>query len=108
MNKPDGLMITKHLGKIENINIGISGYQDAMFGLTINFVTNNFNVSTFISAGWVNNLSENLSNKLTDRLSLLLVEAKKKNMSELKGTPVEVQVNKDGSFNSFRILTEVL
>jgi len=105
------------LGKIEKIEFGKGGYQEAEFGLSITFSGQSWGIATFISGGWAGKRSESAKWTEEDRLksmgqmclkvNTLLDDAKVDCVSKLKGTPCEV-VTANGRFHSFRILKEVL
>lgn len=101
--------MTKELGKIRNIILGFGGYQDSMFGLTINFDMRSGSISTFISGGWYdNNLAVNNSyESLCKEIINFLKQAKVSSIDQLKNKPVEISLDRN-TFVSFRILTEVL
>lgn len=110
----------KELGKITSVEVGIGGYQDAMFGISFTFsFGGGAGVSDFVGA-WdpeCIKVSEYTKWSETDRdvelakmcrfISKLLSEAKVRYVDELKGIPVEVSFE-GNTLQSWRILTEVL
>jgi len=112
-------MLTKQLGKISSIRLGIGGYQGSMLGLHICFELENSGICTTHST-WDYETTEHTKHckwtaqsrldKYADimvRISKLLKDAKVQDISQLKGIPVEIKL--DGlNFYSYRILTEVL
>jgi len=112
--------MTKELGKITDIKIGLGGYNDAMFGLTINLGGKGWGCKDFISGGWdINTIDrypdckwtesdrKKMQSDLVGRISNLLAQARVKNLNELKDIPVEAIF--DGTtLESWRILTEVI
>lgn len=107
------------LGKITSISFGIGGYQDAMLGLNVSLGGDGWGVGdnrSFWSAALVE-CSEYAKWTEEDRSARyaeimryvddLLHKAKKNNVAELKGVPVEV-IFEGNTLKSWRILTEVL
>jgi hypothetical protein len=106
----------KKLGRIASISFGWGGYQDAMIGLSVSLEGNGWGVGDFKGA-WGIERTDYCEWSEDDRvrqlgeaaifLRDLLIKAKKQTISELKGTPVEVEF--DGmALKSWRILEEVL
>jgi len=107
----------KILGKIEKVRYGFGGYDDAMFGLSLTFsmdggkrgvsdfrgtwITRSSNAQ-FSESEWLNSYT-NTAVFIRD----LLLQAKVKEISQLAGTPVEVEVDQN-TLKSWRVLTEVL
>ena len=112
-------MSEKVLGKIDRISLGMGGYQDAMFGLHIDFkLSNGYHVSDGdcywgygIEAGkltkWSESDREQKWGKIMTRIAKLCHQAKVDSFDKLKGIPVEVEIEYDG-LKSWRILEEVL
>lgn len=114
----------KHLGKIESVSFGISGYQDAMLGIHFSFSfdkccgigDSKCAWDTQIECGSKSVWTEQDRSKSYDEImrytSKLLNDAKVKYVHELKGKPVELEFDGHGglgsSLKSWRILTEVL
>lgn len=106
----------KELGKIKSAEIGFGGYQDAMFGVTFNLGGESWGVFDFWGtwsadptegAHWTK--SEQLANRaeVMEKLRILLIKAKKINLSDLKGIPIECFFE-GNAISNWRILTEVL
>ena len=109
-------MIETRLAKISKAKFGFGGYQDAMIGLSVSFSGDGWGTSDFKGA-WAIKRSEGAKWTDHERISTLgetvmflndlLTQAKKNNVAELAGTPVEVTF--DGMrMTSWRVLTEVL
>ena len=112
-------MISKKLGKITKANFGIGGYNDAMIGLFLCFefdgsgIASDFStwdpniVKCSIHAKWSEYDRDRQYKKIMEKLSQTLKDAKKKTVSDLVGTPVEVTL-KGNMLEDWRVLTEVL
>lgn len=110
----------KLLGKIHSINFGFGGYDDSMIGFSIVLSGEGWGVGDFrgcwgpqadtddASGKWTANERASVYAETVAWAGYLLRDAKKKNLNELAGTPVEVVFAKDGSLVSWRILKEVL
>jgi hypothetical protein len=111
---------TTLLGKITKVRFGAGGYQDAMFGLTVELDSKGICCSDFISAGWYPGIIEpdkNTEWSEEDRakeqaaaintIAHILRTAKVEGIKELKGRPVEFKTL-DRMLVSWRILDEVL
>lgn len=112
----------KVLGKISTIQFGIGGYQNCFLGLHICFDLNcGAGVCSPFHGTWCPGLvdpsnehykwSESDRDKILAKtmrfIGKLLLDAKKHDINELVGVPVEVTL--DGTvFHDFRILKEVL
>ena len=106
----------KYLGKIESVRLGNGGYQDAMFGLSLTFVFG-CAISTFNGTWGLDISCENARWTEDDRdrefaatmrlINQTMRDAKVKELSELKGIPVEVTIER-WALKSWRVLTEVL
>ena len=108
----------KRIGKINSISLGYGGYQDAQFGLSVDFTSKNgWGVSDFKGCWSTDTKSKGCKWTEKDRdasfaetmrlINKLLSESNKKSLDQLKGTPVEVTF--DGNMlKSWRILTEVI
>ena len=113
-------MIEKKLGKIEKVHFGLTGYQDAMLGLSLTFSGDGWGVGTNEPMFWdANTIQHDKYSKWSEedrdkayaktmrRISDLLKDAKVNEIHRLLGKPVECTF--DGlSLVEWRILTEVL
>ena len=106
----------KELGKIQRFEIGIGGYDDAMFGLSVTLGGKGWGVGDF-DGTWTMEPGENHKwNKqdqhkcwadMCQRVLKLMQQAKAKTTNDMVGVPVEVTF--DGNkLDSWRILEEVL
>lgn len=104
------------LGKITRAEFGFGGYQDAQFGFSVTLEGKGWGVNDFIG-DWSIERTDRCQWTEQDRqknifnaawcLKKTLEDAKKRHVSELKGTPIEVTL--DGmTLKSWRVLTEVL
>lgn len=103
----------KYLGKIEFAEYGILYDREQHIGLRLGFTfggaavcsgeTYVVNLAARSTEGEIQAALMELTRKIRD----LLIAAKCDNVSELKGKPVEVTIEKS-LFKTFRILTEVL
>lgn len=112
-------MVIKELGKISNISFGLGGYKDCCIGLHITFEGKGWGVSTDKDTWDKNLVSWSDSCKWTEQerldqyaeivcyISDLLYKAKKTDVNQLKGVPVEVTFE-NSIIKSWRILEEVL
>ena len=112
------MSIEKTLGKIESVNIGLGGYQDAMMGISFNLSHGGaWGVADFWGtwgleidskgAKWTEADRDAKFAETMRKINRLLIDAKVDNVNQLKGKPIEVTC--DGmSMVSWRILTEVL
>lgn len=110
---------TKELMKISNVAFGAGGYQDAQFGLFLDFSSKSSGVSASIVGGWDYSIKVDKYTKWTEEdrshdmaqmcktISQILSDAKVSSVDKLKGIPVEV-VFSQRTIQSFRILEEVL
>ncbi len=108
-------MTRTELGKIQSISFGFGGYDDAMFGASFTLGGSGWGVGDFNGtwATWSKGCKwskeeqkEHLGNTVLF-LRDLCAEAKVKEVSKLKGIPVEV-VFEDNTLKSWRVLKEVL
>ena len=113
-------MERKYLGKINSVKFGLVGYQEAMFGLSLDFrFDGSSGCATTITGGWSNSIECTENCKWTEKdrnkqraemcqqVNQLLIDAKVEYVDQLQGKPIEITL--DGqSFKEFRILTEVL
>ena len=106
----------KKLGRIRCARFGMGGYQDAMFGLTLDFDLKGCGVGTFYGY-WATERSEYCKwtederllalGKVCMKLAELLQQCGGNSVGDLVGKPVEVTL--DGNrLASWRLLTEVL
>ena len=108
----------KRLGKISSATFGYGGYQDAQFGLSIGIEAPGWGVGDFKGA-WSTDIKVDKHTQWTEEdrskhfadtmrfLNDLLRKAKVRDVSKLRGIPVEVEF--DGTLlKSWRILEEVL
>lgn len=107
----------KVLGRIASISLGMGGYQDAMFGLTI-VLHGGAGGCTDFHGFWASKPSEGAEWSINDqdtefakvmRFTLGLIEdAKVKSLHDLKGVPAEMTFDNTQKLIKFRILTEVI
>jgi hypothetical protein len=113
-------MEKKYLGKINKVQFGLVGYQEAMFGLSLDFSFDGCCcIGTTISGGWNNSIECSVHCKWTEEdrnkqraemcqnVNQLLLDAKVQYVDQLAGKPVELTLEGQ-SVKDFRILTEVL
>ena len=111
-------MNEKTLMKIESIQFGYGGYQDAMFGLTIHFSGSGCSISDFKGTWGIDTecgdrckwTEVDRDKQFSDSvrfLNKILLDAKKRTLDQLKGVPVEVEFERN-TLKNWRILTEVL
>lgn len=111
----------KELGKISLVSIGMGGYQDAMFGLSLSFALKGSGCGDFVSGGWAYGVvdpdspyckwdesdREKSMAQMCKTVCQILRDAKVDKVSDLKGKPIEIA--RDGyEVKSWRILEEVL
>lgn len=107
----------KYLGKITRVEYGLGGYQDAMMGLTVTLEGQGCDVTDFKgfwsispnpNAQWdLAKQSESFAE--TTRVIIGLLEAAKvQHVGQLKGKPVEYEIDENNSIAGWRILTEVI
>lgn len=111
-------MSRKLLGKIQKATLGSGGYDDAMFGLSLTFSLEGgtSGVCHFIgawawrseSASYTQEVWESYHLKAYMEIKRIMSEAKVNDLSKLVGVPIEVTFKDFNSFESFRVLTEVL
>ena len=110
----------KELGKITQVRCGIGGYQDTMLGIGFTIEGKGWGVQTPFEGTWSpDSIKVDKHTKWTEKdrslafdnafrlIGSTLHKAKKKDISELVGVPVEV-VFEDNTLISWRVLTEVL
>lgn len=109
-------MVDKKLGKISAVRFGWGGYQDAQFGISFSISGDGWGWHDFwgfwgsapsVSAQWSQSDQIRHFGETALRIRDILVQAKKRDVSELVGIPVEITT--DGlSTQAWRVLTEVL
>lgn len=112
--------IEKFLGKITDFKFGITGYQEAMLGYNVHFSFDTCSSTSTSNGFWDCNIIKHTEGSAWDEtrrdeayakvmrdLSDILKAAKVKHTDQLVGKPVEI-IYKNGTFNSWRILEEVL
>ena len=109
----------KCLMKIRSVTFGMGGYQEAQFGLNLDFESNSTFVSAMICGGWDYSIECDKYTKWTEEtrtkdmadmcktISEILKAAKVQTIDKLKNIPVEVVIE-SSTIKSFRILEEVL
>jgi hypothetical protein len=108
-------MVTIELGKIRVALFGYGGYQDAQFGLTLEFEGKGWGVGTFIGpwarrtsgAKWTLDDQARQWAEMCAKLRDILEDAKKQHIGQLVGVPVEVTFE-DRMLKDWRVLTEVM
>lgn len=112
----ENIISNKMLGKISSVRFGYGGYQDAQFGLSLQFSGDGWGCGTFrgawggkrsSSAKWTEEDRIKSWGEMVQYIEQLLSDSNKKELSELKGVPVEVSFV-GNTFESFRILKEVI
>ena len=106
----------KELGKIQRFDIGLGGYDGAMFGLSVGLGASGWGVGDFIGT-WSRKPDANCKWTEAEQLKLwgdmcrlvadLMVKAKVQTAADMVGIPVEVTFNGQ-KLESWRILEEVL
>ena len=106
----------KELGKITRFDIGMGGYDDAMFGLSVTFSFQGSGVQDFIGT-WAHKPDENHKWTLEDQTRIwgdmcrkvieFMKQAKVNTTLDMVGIPVEVTFS-GNTLSSWRILEEVL
>ena len=111
-------METKLLGRIASLRIGMGGYQDAMFGVSVSLSMQGSGVGAFIGT-WSQSTKIGPHTQWTEAdrsaefdktmrwLDDRCREAKVRDVNDLIGKPVEVTLE-DNTLKSWRLLTEVL
>lgn len=107
----------KELGRITDVRFGIGGYDDAMLGMSIEIGGKGWGVSTPFYGTWERDPDERCKWTKQDqdaefsgavrKLGKLLRSAKKRDIRELVGTPVECEFDFN-ELKSWRVLEEVL
>ena len=107
----------KYLGKITKFRLGWGGYQDAMFGFTIEMGGSGWSTSEFHGM-WSGKPSEHAKWTEESRIQIwgecmakvhdLLSKSKRRSIEELVGVPVECTFEIGGKLAEWRVLEEVL
>jgi hypothetical protein len=103
--------IRKELGKIESIDFGMGGYDDAMLGFSVTLSGDAWSVGDF-KGFWAPNVrgGDDCMGAYAEAMAwagVLMLSAKKAKLRDLVGVPVEVTF--DGNvLKSWRVLKEVL
>ena len=111
-------MLTKELGIIKDIYMGMGGFENAMFGLsiTVGRPESGWCAQDFIGSWdrdadefckWTNGDRDVEFLKASLKIRELLKLSKKRYLYELKGTPVEA-IFEDNILKSWRVLIEVI
>lgn len=104
------------LGKLQNVEFGKGGYQDAMIGISFSIRGANYGISDFwgtwaierpSSAEWTEQDRAQQIASIVLKINNLLELAQVSSIDKLKNKPVEV-MTANGALVSWRILTEVL
>jgi hypothetical protein len=106
----------KELGKIQRFDIGVGGYDDAMFGMSVTLGGGGWGVQDF-DGTWSREPDDHCKwtaddqlkhwGKMCRRVADLMATAKVKTAGEMVGIPVEVTFE-NNRLHSWRILEEVL
>lgn len=112
-------MNEKRLGKIEHVEFGHGGYQDAQLGLTLTLSGKGWGVGTGIYGGWSQTIKWSKNCRWTEEkrsadyaemareIDRLLIKAKVRSVDKLKGIPIEAEF--DGMvLKDWRVLEDVL
>ncbi len=106
----------KHLGKISHIEMGIGGHNEDMFGITFSLEWEGSGTQDFWGtwslkrpeyAKWTEEERIRLLGEMCMRVVKLLQDAKKYNIADLRGIPIEI-TTEGNILRSWRVLTEVL
>jgi hypothetical protein len=109
----------KELGKIKHVKCGFGGYQDAMLGINFELGGDGWGVNTDFYGTWATFVKCDERCKWTEKdrdeeyakalrkLGELLSDAKVRDISELKGIPIECSFDAN-KLVSWRVLKEVL
>jgi len=110
----------KKLGRISKVSFGLGGYQEAMLGIHFQFSFEGSGIGTsecywspeLIKCSdkcqWTEEDRSKAFDEIMRYVAKLLSDAKVMTVDQLQGIPVEVALKDFNSFDSFRILTEVL
>jgi len=109
----------KELAKIRSVSFGQGGYQDAQFGLNLDFEGKGIGCGAFVGGGWDYSIEVDEYTKWTEEdrakqmaemcktISQILRDAKCSTVDQLKNKPVELSIDVN-VLRSWRILEEVL
>ena len=106
----------KELGKITHFDIGLGGYDGAMFGMSVTFTGAGWGVADFDgtwahkpteSHKWTEDDQTKTWGELCRRVAKLMHQAKVTTCADMVGIPVELTFN-GNALHSWRILEEVL
>lgn len=106
----------KELGKIQRFDIGLGGYDDAMFGMSVTLSGQGWGVQDFDGTWahapdkhckWTAEDQAAVWAKMIQRVLNLMRQAKVKTAPEMVGIPVEVTFV-GNKLESWRVLEEVL
>ncbi len=113
-------MSDKQLAKITHVHCGIGGYQDVMLGISFTLAGIGWGVGTPFIGSWCPGIVDPTQGakwseadrdaqfaKAMRYIGETLSLAKKRDVRELVGVPVEVEFE-GGAIKSWRVLTEVL
>lgn len=106
------------LGRIHKIHLGYGGYQDAQFGITIDFRGPGWGVGSFIGFWGIDTRPDSYTKwneadrdavfaSVVRKVNEWLNDAGRQRLNELEGVPVEITF-KGNSLHSWRVLKEVL
>lgn len=107
------------LGKIKNIKFGYVGYQDMMFGLSIEFSAPGIGVNTHIAHAWSIDMEVDEHSKWNEsdrdkgfaktmrEINQIMKDANVTDINQLKNIPVEITFE-GNTLKSWRVLKEVL
>jgi hypothetical protein len=106
----------KELGKIQKFDVGLGGYDGAMFGMSVTLGGKGWGVGDF-DGTWTRTPDESCAWTLEDqtkhwgemcrRVAELMSKSKVTSCADMVGIPVEVSFN-GSTLHSWRILEEVL
>ena len=106
----------KELGKIQKFDVGLGGYDGAMFGMSVTLGGQGWGVCDFDGTWsrtpdqhcqWTVDDQTKLWGEMCRRVADLMAKAKVNTCADMVGIPVEVSFN-GSSLHSWRILEEVL
>lgn len=108
-------MNRKELGKIQSVSFGYGGYQEAQFGVSFILGGAGWGVGDFWGTWaewskpckWTQEDQKDTFGETVVKIRDLLKQAKKQELHQLKGVPVEVTFN-NNTLVSWRILKEVI
>jgi len=106
----------KELGKIKSFDVGLGGYDGAMFGMSVTLGGQGWGVGDFDGTWtrtpdqhcqWTVEDQTKLWGEMCRRVAKLMEQAKVTSCADMVGIPVEVTFN-GNKLESWRILEEVL